>query len=303
MPFIQRVKRPVTAKGRRILLKKQPRFVEFPKQTMYVRGKKANALTMDCMKEIYQLKKPGGLLFTKKHDILPFENVGLLENYSQRRGASLFIFASSNKKHPHSLIFGRTHDHQLLDMVELEIEAFKSIKEFKTEHVAVGLKPCILFAGEDFQTSYDHKRIQNLLVDMFQREVVTDIRLQGLEHVIMFTAADDKIFLRNYRVQLKKSGSRIPRVELEEIGPAVDFRIGRKKLATEDLFKSACKQPTSIDPKPKKNIRTDAFGSKLGRVHMTKQDVNSLQTRKMKGLKKSYAERKEQRSKKKSASK
>lgn len=49
------------------------------------------------------------------------------------------------------------------------------------------------------------------------------------------------------RVQLKKSGSRIPRVELEEIGPAVDFRIGRKKLATEDLFKSACKQPTSID--------------------------------------------------------
>lgn len=58
-----------------------------------------------------------------------------------------------------------------------------------------------------------------------------------------------------------------------------------------------------FQPKPKKNIRTDAFGSKLGRVHMTKQDVNSLQTRKMKGLKKSYAERKEQRSKKKSASK
>jgi ribosome production factor 2 len=36
----------------------------------------------------------------------------------------------------------------------------------------------------------------------------------------------------------------------------------------------------------KKNISKDAFGSKLGRIHMTKQDLGKLQTRKMKGLKK-----------------
>ena len=30
----------------------------------------------------------------------------------------------------------------------------------------------------------------------------------------------------------------------------------------------------------------DAFGTELGRIHMQKQDLNSLQTRKMKGLKK-----------------
>lgn len=30
----------------------------------------------------------------------------------------------------------------------------------------------------------------------------------------------------------------------------------------------------------------------MGRLHMTKQDVNSLQTRKMKGLKKTFAEKK-----------
>ena len=29
----------------------------------------------------------------------------------------------------------------------------------------------------------------------------------------------------------------------------------------------------------------DAFGTKLGRIHMTKQNLDSLQTRKMKGLK------------------
>lgn len=49
-----------------------------------------------------------------------------------------------------------------------------------------------------------------------------------------------------------------------------------------------------IDFKGKKikSVRRDGFGSKVGRLHMTKQDVNSLQTRKMKGLKKTYAEKK-----------
>jgi ribosome production factor 2 len=41
-----------------------------------------------------------------------------------------------------------------------------------------------------------------------------------------------------------------------------------------------------------KSVRRDNFGSKLGRLHMTKQDVNTLQTRKMKGLKKTYGEKK-----------
>ena len=37
-------------------------------------------------------------------------------------------------------------------------------------------------------------------------------------------------------------------------------------------------------------MSTDAFGTKLGRIHMTKQDLGNLQTRKMKGLKKGLEE-------------
>ena len=36
----------------------------------------------------------------------------------------------------------------------------------------------------------------------------------------------------------------------------------------------------------KKNISHDAFGTKFGRLHMQKQDLGKLQTRKMKGLRK-----------------
>lgn len=35
-----------------------------------------------------------------------------------------------------------------------------------------------------------------------------------------------------------------------------------------------------------KNVSKDPFGTKLARVHMTKQDIGKLQTRKMKALKK-----------------
>ena len=45
-----------------------------------------------------------------------------------------------------------------------------------------------------------------------------------------------------------------------------------------------------LQPKKKKNISHDAFGTKLGRVHMQKQDLSKLQTRKMKGLRKRKGE-------------
>lgn len=43
----------------------------------------------------------------------------------------------------------------------------------------------------------------------------------------------------------------------------------------------------------KKNISRDAFGSKMGRIHMGRQDINRLQTRKMKGLRKTPEEKKQ----------
>lgn len=53
-------------------------------------------------------------------------------------------------------------------------------------------------------------------------------------------------FLFVFRIHLKKSGSRTPRIELEEMGPSFDFIVRRTKLASDDLFKLAKKQPKEI---------------------------------------------------------
>lgn len=37
--------------------------------------------------------------------------------------------------------------------------------------------------------------------------------------------------------------------------------------------------------KPRKNVETDTVGDKIGRIHLGRQDLKELQTRKMKALK------------------
>lgn len=75
----------------------------------------------------------------------------------------------------------------------------------------------------------------------------------------------------------------------------------RTTLAADDLMTQACRKPKELRVVKKKNISRDAFGAKHGRIHMGKQDVSRLQTRKMKGLKKTPEEKKKVRMEKKKA--
>lgn len=45
---------------------------------------------------------------------------------------------------------------------------------------------------------------------------------------------------------LKKSGSRTPRVEVEEMGPSLDLVLRRTHLASDDLMKVATKVPKTV---------------------------------------------------------
>ncbi|XP_063981899.1 ribosome production factor 2 homolog [Diachasmimorpha longicaudata] len=298
MPVLQRVVKPTTHKGKKALIKREPKLIEDPKDALFIKGSTASKYAHDAMKDLYNLKKPLGACLQQKNQILPFEDVTPIEKFCKKSNAPLFMFVSNNKKRPHNLVMGRTFEHTLLDMVEFGIDNYKPLKDYKVEKIAAALKPLLVFNGELFENNHEFTRIKNLLVDMFQREPVDNIRLQGLEHVLSFTAVDNKISLRSYKVQLKKSGTRIPRVELTEIGPRMDLTIRRTKFASDDLFKQACKKPKALKIKKKKNIAVDNLGSTLGRIHLGTQNINSLQTRKMKGLKKTLAERKEERKRK-----
>lgn len=292
MVAVDRVTKPTTHKGKKAILKKEPKLIENAKETLCLRGNRTSQIVTSLMKDLYDLKKPNAQMLKQKNDILPFEDVTPVESFASKYNASLFMMALHNKKRPHNLVMGRMYEHMLLDMIEFGVENYKGLKEFKVEKISSGLKPLLIFNGELFESNHEYGRIKNLLVDMFLREEVQKIRLQGLEHVLSFTAVENKILLRSFRVLLKKSNTKIPRIELEEIGPRANLVCRRNKFASEDLFKRACKKPKALKVKTKKNISKDTFGTTYGRIHIGAQNINNIQTRKMKGLKKTLSEKK-----------
>jgi ribosome production factor 2 len=141
---------------------------------------------------------------------------------------------------------------------------------------------------------------KSMLIDFFRGETSDKIDVEGLRYVVVVTAdeptasesanSDDPVSkpvlrLRVYTIRTKRSGQRLPRVELEEHGPRMDFRLGRVQEPDEALLKEAMRKPKTSEERTKKNISTDVMGDKIGRIHMGKLDLSELQTRKMKGLK------------------
>ena len=296
---MQRVVKPRNQRSKRALEDREPKALENNKGSLFIRGPNCSQIVLQCMKDLHCFKKPDTDFYSQKNDIRPFENFTQIEFFSQKNDISLFALGSHNKKRPNNLIMGRLYDHKMLDMVEFGVQNFKAMSDFGCEKIPVGTKPCLLFSGSLFDTHDEIKRIKNLLVDFFRGPRVPKIRLQGLEHALQFTAVEKDdgkkvIYLRSYKIELRKSGSRIPRVELEEMGPMMDLEVRRTHMADEDYFNTACKKVKNVDkPKVIKNVSKDAFGSTIGRIHIPAQKIGTIQTRKIKGLKETQEEKQE----------
>jgi len=119
-------------------------------------------------------------------------------------------------------------------------------------------------------------------------EDVTKVALAGIDALTSFTAlGTDSILIRNYHVQYKKSGGRVPNVVLEPMGPNFTLTVRRHQLAAPDLWRTACKQPRGEGVKKKvKNESTNVFGDKMGRIHLGRQDLGAMKVKRMKALRK-----------------
>jgi len=203
-------------------------------------------------------------------------------------------------------------------MCEVGVDAFVSMDKFKTPKSTPGHKPMIHFASELFDTHSRFIQLKYLLMDFFNAEVIDSICLPGLEHVISISlsptppsvpvAQDDpsssnlpKVHFRTYTVRLLSSGSRIPRVELTPMGPFLDLSLRRHQAPDPEVWKAAMRRPkmkkTDVEKglgKKRKNMVVDDMGDLRGRVHVTKQDLGKLQSRKMKGLKAAAGEEEEE---------
>jgi ribosome production factor 2 len=181
-------------------------------------------------------------------------------------------------------------------MLELYVNpsTFRTLQQFKNKKPAVGLKPLISFHGAVFEDPNQTKwtLAKSLLLDLFRGQETHEVDAEGLQYLISISAAEPEegqpqpeLHIRSYLIKTLRSGQKLPRVEVEEMGPRIDATLGREQFPDPDMLKLALKKPKGIEPKTKKNIDMDIMGDKMGKVHVGKQDFNKLQSRKMKGLK------------------
>ncbi|KAF3919640.1 hypothetical protein ABW20_dc0104889 [Dactylellina cionopaga] len=295
--MLQTVK-PKNARSKRVFEAREPKLVENEKTTLFLRGTSASGIVQDALGDLHSIKKPHAVKFQKKNAVHPFEDASALEFFSRKNDASLMVFASHSKKRPHNLTFVRFFDYQLLDMVELGLdgETFRKMTDFKNAKAGIGLKPMVSFSGSIFDNNPTYSHLKLLFLDFFHGNTVPEVDVEALQYMISISAADPtdeepspKIHFRCYMLKTKRSGHKLPRVELEEMGPRMDFKIGRMHDANPDMMKMAMAKAKGQEMRTKKNISMNAMGDKIGKVHVGKLDLSNLQTRKMKGLKKKRA--------------
>lgn len=162
-------------------------------------------------------------------------------------------------------------------MYEFGIREFRSIEEFPGSKKAFGSKPMMVFLGELWQNDVVYSKMQNLFLDFFRGFKPDKICLTGIDHVISCTAYEGNIYIRCYSVHYTKVvGSSIPALSLQPMGPYLDLEVRRQQLASEDLWKVACRKPKNLTAPKVKNIEKSAKGDKIGRIHMKKQNLDEL---------------------------
>jgi ribosome production factor 2 len=114
------------------------------------------------------------------------------------------------------------------------------------------------FCGALFDVHPRYQHFKGLMMDFFAGKTVESMEVDGLQHVICFSVGEQQpqsydssaredhppIKFRVYLIQSKKvAGSKVPRIELEEMGPRMDLKLGRFQEASEEMMSMALKKP------------------------------------------------------------
>lgn len=295
-----KIKTPKTHKAQRALDKRSPKIVENSKKTLILHGMKTSQVLNNVLTQIFQLKRANAIKYSKKNDnIRPFESGGeaSLEFFSLKTDCSLFVFGSHSKKRPNNLVLGRMYDHHVYDLVEVGVENFKPLESFvydKKIAPKAGSKPFFAFIGEGFESVEELKHLKDVLLDLFKGEVVENLNIAGIDRVFVCTAiSSTKVFFTHCALRLKRSGTSIPRIELVEVGPSMDFVVRRHRLPNDSLRKEATKTTAQKPKKKLKNVSSDAVQGTIGKIYMPDQQVGDMPlSSKVKGLKRERREAK-----------
>lgn len=241
-----------SARSKRLAAAREPQRHEVIKRALFLHYSKTSMLLNTALIDLHNLKAPWAIKFKKSNPIHPFSDPSSFEFFSQKNDCSQLVFASHSKKRPASTTWIRCFGGQILDMVEMNInqESFRPMAQFKGRKPNTGVRPTISFSGAIWDDPNEPRlaQIKNIFIDFFRGPNSQEIGPQELQVHISFMAGNISgveewpiIRMRCWNIVSRQEKHAIPSIALEEIGPRLDFSIGRIRLAPEDLMKQAMK--------------------------------------------------------------
>lgn len=133
----------------------------------------------------------------------------------------------------------------------------RTLAQFKGAKCKVGVKPLISFSGSQFEdpvsegSEGEFALAKSIFLDFFRGGEAKEVDVEGLQWMINFAAAEEEledglrrkmVYMRCWKLVTKRSGQKLPRVEVEEMGPRIDFKIGRVRNAEQVVLREAMKK-------------------------------------------------------------
>ena len=146
----------------------------------------------------------------------------------------------------------------MLDMLELLVvqDTARCLSQFKNEKCRMGVKPMLAFSGSawDDPSRSEYTLAKSMFTDFFRGAEVQEIDVEGMQLLISFFAGEEGgegfkpvIQMRCYKLITKRSSSKVPKVEVDEIGPRIDFRVGRVREAEASMLKEAMRKAKTTE--------------------------------------------------------
>ncbi|EEQ81586.1 hypothetical protein NCER_101927 [Vairimorpha ceranae BRL01] len=209
------------------------------------------------IQNIFTKIRANSIILNRERLTDPFKQYNLIEKILKTHEAKLFItFTSSH------IILGRSFNNEIIDMLKFKIKHYE--KSFKgTVSAELNMKYTILLIN------INDKRIENLFIDLLNMKS-SKICLQNIKYTWVITNIKG-IFIIKYCRILENN-------DLEDVGPCFELELEDKYHCTEETYK---KSLGKIEKK-NKSITKNQFNDEIGILHIDKQDLREIKTRKYK---------------------
>lgn len=193
-----------------------------------------------------------------KEDFDAFSSSDKALKLMKKKGAALFISSMPDS----SVTVGRMFDGELLELVKFRVRSALSSQDFPTLPPELYVKYFLVVQN------IENKRVENMLVDLLHQPS-SKVNIDAMKYAWIVNQTGKIITIKFARVLNDSS--------VEDIGPLLELETEKEFYCGDDLHTRAF---SCARPKARKNVSSNVFKDKVGRIFVDKQDLKDINLKK-----------------------